>query len=122
VILKACSKAAEQMCSFGRFPALRDRHWGKLNNGREEKPETVFLNVYGAQESIPRNNSASLCSLADWYDNPIPTRFLAPIDGLKIPALNRNSDASYATVFRISKCFHRSKQNFIRFFLFNKAA
>jgi hypothetical protein len=23
-------------------------------------------------------NSASLCSLADWYDNPIPNRFLAP--------------------------------------------
>jgi hypothetical protein len=40
----------------------------------------------------PRNrfqgmNSASLCSLAGRYDNPIPTRFLAPIDCLKIPAL-----------------------------------
>jgi hypothetical protein len=33
-------------------------------------------------------NSASLCSLAGLYDNPIPTRFLAPIDCLKIPALN----------------------------------
>ncbi len=31
-------------------------------------------------------NSASLCSLAGRYDNPIPTRFLAPIDCLKIPA------------------------------------
>jgi hypothetical protein len=31
--------------------------------------------------------SASLCSLSDRYDNPIPTRFLAPIDCLKIPAL-----------------------------------
>ncbi len=30
---------------------------------------------------------ASLCSLAGRYDNPIPTRFLAPIDYLKIPAL-----------------------------------
>ncbi len=49
-------------------------------------PEPVFLNVYGAQESIPRNNSASLCSLAGRYDNPIPPRFLAPIDTLKIPA------------------------------------
>ncbi len=41
----------------------------------------------------PRNrfqgiNSASLCSLAGRYDNPIPTRFLAPIDCLKIPALS----------------------------------
>jgi hypothetical protein len=31
-------------------------------------------------------NSASLCSLAGQYDNPIPTWFLAPIDCLKIPA------------------------------------
>jgi hypothetical protein len=30
-------------------------------------------------------NSAKLCSLAGRYDNPIPTRFLAPIDCLKIP-------------------------------------
>ncbi len=40
----------------------------------------------------PRNrfqgmNSASLCSLAGRYDNPIPTRFLAPMDCFKIPAL-----------------------------------
>jgi hypothetical protein len=32
-------------------------------------------------------NSASLCSLAGRYDNPIPTQCLAPIDFLKIPAL-----------------------------------
>jgi hypothetical protein len=32
-------------------------------------------------------NSASLCSLAGRYDNPIPTRCLAPIDFLKIPPL-----------------------------------
>ncbi len=31
-------------------------------------------------------NSASLCSLAGRYNNPIPTRFLAPIGCLKIPA------------------------------------
>ncbi len=31
-------------------------------------------------------NSTSLCSLAGRFDNPIPTRFLAPIDCLKIPA------------------------------------
>jgi hypothetical protein len=40
----------------------------------------------------PRNrfqgmNSVSLCSLAGRYDNPIPTRFLAPIDCLTIPSL-----------------------------------
>jgi hypothetical protein len=31
-------------------------------------------------------NSASLCSLAGRYDNPIPLWFPAPIDFLKIPA------------------------------------
>jgi hypothetical protein len=41
----------------------------------------------------PRNrfqgmNSASLCSLAGRYDKPVPTRFLAPIDCWKIPAVN----------------------------------
>jgi hypothetical protein len=44
----------------------------------------------------PRNlfqgmNSASLCSLAGRYDNPIPPRFLAPIDFLKIPAPARQA-------------------------------
>ncbi len=47
--------------------------------------EPVFLNDYGAQEE--RMNSASLCSLVGRYDNPIPTRFLAPLDCLKIPAV-----------------------------------
>ena len=31
-------------------------------------------------------DSASLCSLAGRYNNPIPTRFLAPIDCSTIPA------------------------------------
>ena len=48
--------------------------------------EPVFLNVYGAPELVPGMNSASLCSLAGRYDKPIPPRFLAPIDFLKIPA------------------------------------
>ncbi len=46
--------------------------------------ELVFLNLYGNRcQGI---NSASLCSLAGRYDNPIPTRCPAPIDFLKIPA------------------------------------
>ncbi len=49
--------------------------------------ELVFLNLYGAQDRCQGINSASLCSLAGRYDNPIPTRCLAPIDFLKIPAL-----------------------------------
>jgi hypothetical protein len=48
----------------------------------------------------PRNrcqgiNSASLCSLAGRYDNPIPTRCLAPIDFLKIPAQFANSSSTW---------------------------
>jgi hypothetical protein len=46
--------------------------------------EPVFLNVYGAPESIPRNEFRQ--RQAGRYDNPLPPRFLAPIDSLKIPA------------------------------------
>ncbi len=35
---------------------------------------------------FPGINSASLCSLAGPYDNPIHTQFLGPIDCSKIPA------------------------------------
>jgi hypothetical protein len=37
-------------------------------------------------------NSASLCSLAGRYDNPLPLRFLAPIASLKIPAQELKSN------------------------------
>ncbi len=37
-------------------------------------------------------NSACLCSLAGQYENPIPTRCLAPIDFFKIPALTVFAD------------------------------
>ncbi len=38
-------------------------------------------------KKAPDPGSATLLfSLAGRYDNPIPTLFLAPIDGLKIPA------------------------------------
>jgi hypothetical protein len=48
-----------------------------------------FYNVYGAQESISRNKfrQPTVCCLAGRYDNPIPTRFLAPIDCFKIAAV-----------------------------------
>ncbi len=47
-----------------------------------------ILSPYFETFMEPRNrfqgmNSSSLCSLAGRYDNPIPTRFLAPIDCLK---------------------------------------
>ncbi len=46
-----------------------------------------FLKFMELRNRFQGMNSASLCSLAGRYDNPIPTRFLAPIDCLKIPAL-----------------------------------
>jgi len=64
--------------------------WEVVGGGSPPPPqplEPIFLNVYGAQESIPRNEFRHLCSLAGRYNNPIPTWFLAPIDCLKIPAL-----------------------------------
>jgi hypothetical protein len=40
----------------------------------------------GPQNRFQEMNSASLCSLAGRYDNPLPPRFLAPIDFLEIQA------------------------------------
>jgi hypothetical protein len=51
------------------------------------KSEPEFLNFKEPKNRFQGINYASLCSLAGRYDNPIPTRFLAPVDCLKIPAL-----------------------------------
>jgi hypothetical protein len=59
-------------------------------------------------------NSGSLCSLAGRYDNPIPPRFLAPIDCLKIPAQEsteqgrRLADPSNLTLLIVHPCGSRS--------------
>jgi hypothetical protein len=46
-----------------------------------------ILKLLRSPGKISRNRfRASLCGLADQYDNPIPTRFLAPTDCSKIPA------------------------------------
>ncbi len=57
----------------------------------------------------PRNqfqgiNSASLCSLAGRYANPIPIRFLAPIDCLKVPALSSYWLAHFYLMKNPAKC------------------
>jgi hypothetical protein len=44
-------------------------------------------------------NSASLCSLAGRYDNPLIPRFIAPIASLKIPALAGQTDNPLPTQF-----------------------
>jgi hypothetical protein len=59
-------------------------------------------------------NSASLSSLAGRYDNPLPPRFLAPIDSLKIPALSINigSEAKYKVPdwwIKYRRLWHRAK-------------
>jgi hypothetical protein len=48
--------------------------------------ESVFNTIMEPRNRLKGMNSTSLCSLADRYYNPIPTRFLASIDCLKIPA------------------------------------
>jgi hypothetical protein len=47
-----------------------------------------FLSFKEPKDRFQGTNSATLCSLAGRYDKPIPTRVLAPIDCLKIPALH----------------------------------
>jgi hypothetical protein len=39
-----------------------------------------FLTINKPKNRFQRINFASLCFLAGRYDNPIPTRFLAPVD------------------------------------------
>jgi hypothetical protein len=47
----------------------------------------IFLSFKEPKNRFQGTNSARLCSVAGRYDNPIPTRILAPINCLKIPAL-----------------------------------
>jgi hypothetical protein len=48
--------------------------------------EPEFLNFKEPKNRFQETNSARLCGLAVRFDSPIPTRFLAPRDGIKIPA------------------------------------
>ncbi len=83
-----------------------ERHGRKLNAGDQGlcrrhrffernmyilKTEPEFLNFKEPKHLFQVINSARLCSPAGRYDNPIPTRFLAPTDCLKIPALGDGS-------------------------------
>ncbi len=53
----------------------------------------IFKRVWG-----PRMDSASLCSLAGRYDNPLPTRYLVPI-------LFKNSSSIHCTVGTVAKLY-----------------
>jgi hypothetical protein len=50
-------------------------------------------------------NSARICILAGRYDNPISTRFLAPIDCLKIPAQVKENKNALILSFEEMSCF-----------------
>ncbi len=62
------------------------------SGGGKEKVDRVkiqspnFLTYKEPKNRFQGTNSARLCSLAGRYDSPIPTRFLVPIDCLKILA------------------------------------
>ncbi len=63
------------------------------------KDEPEFWNVYGAEESISRNQfrQSTVCSPEGRYDNPIPTWFLTPLECLKISAQARYRSPSNLT-------------------------
>ncbi len=64
-----------------------------------------FLTFMEPRNRFQGMNSASLWSLAGRYDNPIPPRFLALIDSLKIPAQYAN--------FVLTKYVQRNSRNFL---------
>jgi hypothetical protein len=55
-----------------------------ISSAEMASSEPVFLNAYWAPELTPKKEFRF--SLAGRSDNPIPPRFLAPKDFLKIPA------------------------------------
>ncbi len=55
-------------------------------DSKESLQSWYFWTCMGPRNRFQGMNSASLCSLAGRYNNPIPTRCLAPIHFLKIPA------------------------------------
>ncbi len=69
-------------------------------------------------------NSSSLCSLAGRYDNSVPTWFLAPNDGLKIPAQEPRSKESihpgWELIFGLLKRFINSGSSSSRALLFTQ--
>ncbi len=82
------------------FTQIRDQKRGITCSsiGLDRRESLNFETFKEPKNRFQVTNSASLCSLAVLYDNPIPTRFLAPIDCLKIPAHRagvRRGDVGY---------------------------
>jgi hypothetical protein len=77
-------KRRQQECISYRYQVL----WIVLcPHGLTSHQSPIFYTFTGPKNRFLRTNSDRLCSLAGRYDNPIPTRFLTPIDCLKILAL-----------------------------------
>ncbi len=66
---------------------LYSHAWGKLIHEKKQKSKISWHCPFKEPNNrFQGTNSAKLCSLAGRFDNLIPTRFLAPIDCLKISA------------------------------------
>ncbi len=75
-------------CSMVYMPEtfLTNSNPKATNNVNNRKQSPNFLTFKDPKNRFQRIHSASLCSLAGWCDKPIPSRFLASVDCLKIPA------------------------------------
>jgi hypothetical protein len=81
----AVSVSRAQICKRLRSPEIDSKElippdWKSI-------PEPEILSFKEPRNRFHGMNSASLFSLAGRYDSHIPTRFQAPIDCLKIPAM-----------------------------------
>ncbi len=76
-----------QSPNFKTFKERKSRFQG-TNSARLCSLSSYFEMFVGPRNWFQGMNSASLCCRGGRYDNPIPPRFLAPIDFLKIPALS----------------------------------
>ncbi len=79
------------------------RNWFPAFLGIDSR--TRIFKLLGAQESIRRNRFRQPMKLAGRYNNPIPARFLVPINCSKIPALGfLNVYNSCSVFYSIAQC------------------
>ncbi len=63
---------------------IEPRNWFQGIDSTSEPVQQVWLSYRPSRLGILKRFTNT--ALAAWYNNPIPTRFLVPIDCLKIPA------------------------------------
>jgi hypothetical protein len=80
--------------------------WPKQNSSDQPKYHVIKPNQWSKyflalpNPILYETEQSPLCSMAGRYDNPIPTRFLAPIDCLKIPAQISCYKAFYYGIYK----------------------